>query len=384
LDKRRILVIIDSLGEGGAQRIVADIIKACSDVADIDLVALYWFDFEKNYYALLKDFCHSITTICKPTRNKFEKALYRSLTQLSMWGVIRKQIELEKYDLIHTHMIMANQLVYPIKKRFPAIPVIGTYHSNFDHQPDWLNRKAARSLEKHDHVFCDIEAGYRDLKNVFNDPQKLEHLEFSIDKSYFSLHSKTSEAARNAIRIKHGLPVNSRILLSIARIDFHDRKIDQFIEAFSIISNSGSLPDAVLVIVGTGKDLSAAQKLAAQRNLNERVYFLGHSNELHDLYAMSDIYLTVTCWDDIGVAGKQAIAAGLPTFSITMNPSTLGTQRFFVDATNAAQLAQKILLFFSDSNKAEQSDRHSSELIRFCESNDMTGRHRHFYRSFTK
>jgi glycosyltransferase involved in cell wall biosynthesis len=384
LDKRRILVIIDSLGEGGAQRIVADIIKACSDVADIDLVALYWFDFEKNYYALLKECCRSITTISKPTRNKFEKALYRSLTQLSMWGIIRKQIELNKYDLIHTHMIMANQLVYPIKKRFPAIPVIGTYHSNFDHQPAWLNRKAAKSLEQHDHVFCDIEAGYRDLKNVFNDPQKLEHLEFSIDESYFSLRSKTPAAARNAIRMKYGLPVNSCILLSIARIDFHDRKIDKFIDAFSVIRKSGNAQDVVLVIVGTGKDLPAAQKLVAVHNLNERVYFLGHSNELHDLYAMSDIYLTVTCWDDIGVAGKQAIAAGLPTFAITMKPSTQGTQRFFIDATDATQLAQEILRFFSNSNKTELSERQSSELIRFCESNDMTERHRHFYRSFTK
>jgi len=377
LAKRKVLVIIDSLGEGGAQRIVADVINACSDMAEIDLIALYWFDFEKNYYDSLQSHCRLIKTLCRPTRNKFEKAIFRGWVQFTHWRMIRDLIATNNYDIIHTHMIMANDLIYKLRREFPKLPVLGTYHSNFDHQPYRRNMRAAKALEQHDHVFCDLEAGYHDLKGVFKDTNKLEYLDFGIDSSYFAVRSTTAESQKQQYRRKYGLPIDAQVLLSIARIDFHDRKIDEFINAFAAVSKA--VPGAVLVIVGTGKDLPAAKRLVAKIEITDKVYFLGHSNDLHPLYAMSDAYLTITCRDDVGVAGKQAIAAAVPTFALTLKPNTLGSGRFFSDAITAGALAEKIVAHFRDGNGYRLAEQRSQAMKQFCDGNDMITRHRQFY-----
>lgn len=379
--KRKVLIIIDSLGEGGAQRIVADIIMACSDVVDFDLVALYWFDFESNYYDMLKNHCKSIRTLCHPTRSKLEKAFFRTWAQLTRWHYIRKIIKEGDYNLIHTHMIMANQLVYPIRQHFPNLPVVGTYHSNFDHKSFWYNRKTSRALEQHDHVFCDIEAGYKDLLGVFSNKTKLEHLEFGINHSYYSIRSEVSPEQRNLIRQKYGIPVSASVLCSIARINFADRKIDQFIQAFATIAKE--IGNAVLIIVGTGTDLPSANKMVATLGITDKVLFLGHRSELHELYAISDIYLSLTCHDDIGVAGKQAIVAGLPTFTLTMKPSTLGSGRYFSDAIDSEKLAKNILDFWKNEDNLKIAKIRSKALIESCNRNNMIERHREIYCSLS-
>jgi len=215
------------------------------------------------------------------------------------------------------------------------------------------------------------------LKSVFADTGKLEYLDFGIDSSYFATRSNATEGQRQEYRRKYGVPVDAKVLMSIARIDFHDRKIDEFIDTFAAVSRS--VPGAVLVIVGTGKDLPAAKRLAAKHEVTDKVHFLGHSNDLHALYAMSDAYLTVTCRDDVGVAGKQAIAAAVPTFALTLKPNTLGSGRFFSDAVTAATLAERIIAHFNGNDGNRLAEQRSLALKEFCERNDMIGRHRQFY-----
>lgn len=111
------------------------------------------------------------------------------------------------------------------------------------------------------------------------------------------------------VRSKHALPAGP-VYLSVCRLE-RVKRIDLLIRAFHRIREK--IPNASLILVGTGSEARALRELAASLDLQTVVFagFIGE-NELASYYAASDLFLAPAT-ADFNIAPYEAVARGLQT-----------------------------------------------------------------------
>ena len=72
--------------------------------------------------------------------------------------------------------------------------------------------------------------------------------------------------------------------------------------------------DAVLLMVGTGEQEAALQKLAKRLDISHRVRFLGSREDMAALYSAMDVFLLPSRFEGLPLTGIEAQMAGLPCF----------------------------------------------------------------------
>jgi glycosyltransferase involved in cell wall biosynthesis len=112
---------------------------------------------------------------------------------------------------------------------------------------------------------------------------------------------------RSNIRELLGVRDNRRIVLTVSRLDTIKR-VDLLIRAFDILKRTH--PEAVLVIVGIGRDESRLRALASELGTAD-VVFAGYvpDETLWDFYATSDVFVTPAL-ADFNIAPYEALALG--------------------------------------------------------------------------
>lgn len=124
-------------------------------------------------------------------------------------------------------------------------------------------------------------------------------------------------AAKRDVRARLGLPVESRLVLSLSRL-VPRKGMPILAEAVGLLARAR--PDVVLVIGGTGREAGPTQR-AAQRS-GAPIRMLGRVPEadLADVYGCADVYAMV-CHDrwfgleqeGFGIVFAEAAAAGVPS-----------------------------------------------------------------------
>lgn len=115
---------------------------------------------------------------------------------------------------------------------------------------------------------------------------------------------------RDAIRAKFGLPHDHIILLSVGRLT-HQKQPFTLIKVFSAIEKE--LENVTLCIASKGELLEATKNLAHTIGIR-KVIFLGFvdNNDLPDLYACADYYLTTSKYEGLPLTLLEAMSSGLP------------------------------------------------------------------------
>jgi glycosyltransferase involved in cell wall biosynthesis len=111
------------------------------------------------------------------------------------------------------------------------------------------------------------------------------------------------------------------------------------IRAFARIA--GKHPSAILLLAGDGPLLQACRDAAEV--LGQRVRFLGHREDVNDLMAAADLYLTASRFESFGLTTLEAMAAGATVVSFDL-PATRellgGTGRLAVNRDEASLAAE--------------------------------------------
>jgi glycosyltransferase involved in cell wall biosynthesis len=71
-----------------------------------------------------------------------------------------------------------------------------------------------------------------------------------------------------------------------------------------------SLPDAQLVVVGTGAELSSLSELATRLGVDARVHFVGYQDDIRAWYASFDVLLVPSLFEGFGRVAVEALAVG--------------------------------------------------------------------------
>ncbi len=90
------------------------------------------------------------------------------------------------------------------------------------------------------------------------------------------------------------------------------KRVTDVIEIFAKVSRA--MP-ARLLLIGDGPDRSAAEHLAMQHRIHDRVHFLGKQDNVNELLPLADLMLMPSEMESFGLAALEAMACSVPSIA---------------------------------------------------------------------
>lgn len=203
------------------------------------------------------------------------------------------------------------KLLSILKKKSPNIIV--TFHSNYHLLNPFTLKVNSLGWASADKVV--YELFYKDRNNLLNFVKEADlfYIPFGYNKlsnSPVDDHSEGVKALENFKR-RHK---DSKLLMTVSRIRFFEKKIDVMINTFKCLRD---LDDSwIFAICGDGEDMALAKKMCHNLGLSDYVLFTGYVDNTEYLSSLSDAYVVATVESFTGVSGMQAIAQGCNVFGV--------------------------------------------------------------------
>jgi glycosyltransferase involved in cell wall biosynthesis len=226
---------------------------------------------------------------------------------------LRRLIRDQDIEVVHSHLFLANVAARLAVGR--SVPLITTLHN-----PDYtyedsgtLRFRARKALDRltlawaRPRVLAVSEEVRADYARHFG-LEGVEVLHNYMDVAGFreELAGTDREASRRAL----GVERHESMILHVGR--FHRQKAqDQLLEAFAAALNES--PHLKLFLVGDGALLGAARAQAEELRLADSVVFLGSVADPVPLYGAADLFAFPSRFEAFGIALLEAMAAGLPS-----------------------------------------------------------------------
>ena len=242
----------------------------------------------------------------------FQKASYRLFCSHPEWKIV------------HAHMNALN--VFPLKQAAKAgIPVRISHSHSTAGKGEFLKNTVKIVLKTQankyptDRFACSEFAG----EWLFGKSSSFTLMHNAIDVDSFVFSSDV----RTSIRKDLGFE-DSFVIGHVGR--FVTQKNHRFLlEVFKRVAEKRD--DALLVLVGSGKDESSAKSWVVEHGLQDRVRFLGQRDDVDRLYQGFDVFTLPSIYEGLGIVAIEAQASGLPCLlsdRITREVDVTGTCKF--------------------------------------------------------
>jgi len=289
----RILQVINSLGTGGAEKLVSESIPLFRN-AGIETDVLLLWDNEFPFYIELKSTdCCKIYVLKKSNR-------IRDIYSLSHIPKIRKIIK--NYDLIHVHLFPASY--------YTALANIGlnkkiifTEHSTSNKR---ISNPRYKMIEKwvyaqYNCLVCITE----EVKNIYQNYLGLAKKSVVI-RNGVDLDKIHDAAAYMKTEISSKLKNDDFLLFQAS--GFRPPK-----DQDTIIRSLSLLPGHVkLVLAGSGNREEELRGLAATMGLEDRIIFLGPRTDIPRLLKTVDVVVLSSNYEGLSLASIEGMASGKP------------------------------------------------------------------------
>ncbi|WP_346931042.1 glycosyltransferase [Clostridium sp.] len=297
INKKKVLIVITKADWAGAQRVVYEIAKYVKDnsreievdvaVGDNGLLVDRLRELGINTI-VLKSLIHNLSL-------KYDIKGYQELVNL---------VKKNKYDVVHAHSTKAGILARLAASKCKVNNVIFTVHGWWPIlQYEGIKRQAAALVERYmatktnSLVFIcerDIEIAKR-----FNIGKELQN-----KKVYNSI--TIGEVKSKVIRREFGIPDNSKIVGNVARVDKQKNPFRFLDIAEEHIKTTKD--DVFYFWVGDGPLIEEVNNEIKQRNLNDRVKFIGFRENGLDYINDFDVLLMTSEAEGMPITVLEAIA----------------------------------------------------------------------------
>lgn len=268
----KVLHIIGGGDIGGAKAHVLTLVKELSKYIDVKLISLRHGPFAEDAIKM-----------------GINVQIVKSGNLLTDLKTVRKTIEEEGYQILHSHGAKANMFSV-IMKRKTGITTVTTVHS--DYRLDYLhsvfkritygtvNAIALRHIDYH----IGVSNQFKNMLIERNfDPERIYTVYNGID---FDLPKK--QYHRNHLIEKYQLPVTDQdVIVGIAARLEPVKGIDTLIKAASIVKKQN--PHVKFLIGGDGDQRKNLGALTKSLGLTDTVFFLGWLNDPYQLIAVTDV-----------------------------------------------------------------------------------------------
>ena len=232
------------------------------------------------------------------------------LNNIGAYKRLRNIIKSEKFDLIHSHTPTASMMtrLAARKVRKNGCVVMYTCHGFHFHKSssrkNWL---LYYPVEKILSRYCDylVTINKEDFERAKTFSCKNVRYIPSVGVDIHAILNMSVD--RSAKRREIGVPENATMIISAGEL-IERKNHEVIIRALAKIENE----HIYYVIAGKGPRKEYLEKLSEQFHLAERVIFLGFRTDVFELYHIADISAFPSKIEGLGLAGVEAMAAGIP------------------------------------------------------------------------
>lgn len=233
--------------------------------------------------------------------------------ELALSSKLVDMVKLHKIDLLHVHYAiphayagyMAKQM---LKDEGINIPMVTTLHGTditlVGNHPVYKTA-VTFSINKSDYV-TSVSQSLKDdtlkLFNIKNDIVVIPNF-IELDKN---ANDPRIQCYRSVIAND-----NERIITHISNF----RKVKRIPDIIQIFNKIQQKIPAKLLMVGDGPEKAKAERLCQELGLENKVIFLGNSNEIDRILSYSDLFLLPSETESFGLAALEAMAWSVPVIS---------------------------------------------------------------------
>lgn len=363
----RILQIDNSLGMGGAEKLLLDTVPLYRK-AGIEMDVLLLWDNDLPFANELRKLNCCNVFVLKKSKN--EKDVYNPAFIFEMKKILKN------YDIAHLHVFPSQYYaVFANLLNGSKTKLILTEHNTTNSR---IANKIFKPVEKfvynkYDKVICITE----EINKIYQNYLGLSNQLITINNGVDTV--KISEAIPYE-KSDLGYSEEDRLLMMVAR--FNKQK-----DQDTIIRSLVHLPKSYkLILAGDGNRRKELENLVTELNLSDRVNFLGIRHDIYSLYKMCDIAVLSSNWEGFGLAAVEAMACRVPTIASNVEglAQVVEGAGILFETGNSKELAEIIVSLESDKNKYIDTAEKCLERSKEYDILKMVNKHIELYQSVMK
>ena len=237
-------------------------------------------DKENLYYKEAKD--RGLTIYPIRTNHQFDKSIIKKIIQI---------IKEKDIHIIHSHEYKSD-IVALLVSRFHKIPIMTTCHGWITNSLKsklyiWLGKQTLRYFDR---VISVSPLIHKEVLRVGAKPENNRLIYNAIVMENY----RPGNYENHYLRRKYNLPDEAIIIGNAGRLS-PEKGQQEFIYAANEITKD--YPNTYFFIMGDGPDRPRLEKMVAQLQLTEKVYFLGHIKDMRSIYQDMDFF-TLTSYTE--------------------------------------------------------------------------------------
>jgi glycosyltransferase involved in cell wall biosynthesis len=363
-ERRRVLHIISSLGVGGAQRQLAELVnRTPADRYHVDVLVLGPCDgeFARQWFA-------------RPDV---------TVTYLTQWPrlvssvlEIRRHCASGDYDIVHTWLFMAN-VIGVAGARLARVPQVIASVRNLSlwkrkwYRQWWFRTADALCTHAADLVTVNADAlrtdhgawARYDADRIHVVPNGLEPSQFLVD----------AADARRRVRDAAGLSADAVVIGTVGRLA-PEKDHHTFLRVLASVRKTDARVHGV--IVGDGQLRTRLELLARDMGLAPHVTFLGERNDARRLMAGFDLFLLTSTIEGFPNVLLEAAFLGIPSVASRVggSPDILPDSSDLFELGDISGAVQRVLTLLGDPALAATGGELARERAFACFTADQTAR----------
>jgi N-acetyl-alpha-D-glucosaminyl L-malate synthase BshA len=221
-------------------------------------------------------------------------------------------VKAHQIDVLHVHYAIPHAYAgYMAKKMLHEegidLPIVTTLHGTditLVGSHPFYKTAVTFSINKSDAVTSVSQSLKEDTQRLFNTKKDITVIPNFID---LDKHKPTT---KNCQRDLLAMP-DERVIAHIS--NFRSvKRIPDVIHIFHAIQKE--IPSK-LMMIGEGPEREKAEQLCVELNIENKVVFLGNSNEVNKILCFSDLFLLPSQTESFGLSALEAMASGVPVVS---------------------------------------------------------------------
>ena len=327
---------IDSLETGGAEKLLVDIVNALYETKEYEIHILTKLKSNSYFFNLIKDKIKYDFLLEKKSEGFFSK------TRDSILKKINFKKFSDKVDIIID--FLDGDFFFYIKniKNKKKIVWLHSSYKNLLIRKKNIDEK----LKNYDKILVIADDMEKELLEVRKDLKNICKIDNFVD--YQEIDKKLNE------ELKIDFDFNQKYFLTVCRLNEEQKDLKTLIEAFSLYKG-----DEKLVIAGDGPDRKMLEDLCIEKNLKDKVIFLGMINNPFIFMKNSQAFILSSKVEGFGLVLVEALYCGAKVISsdCPTGPSQIllnGEAGELFEVSNIDELLNKLeIIHNKEYNKAK-------------------------------
>ena len=302
-DKKKVLLMVDSLEAGGTEKALIDLTSSL-DYSKYELHVITLYNEGQYIKSLHPEIIYS-SVIKKP--NIWKKRIFYRLVKYLPVKLLYQFIVRENYDTeIAFHELLSTKILCGSDSRAAKIAWIHTnvFANEGKYQMFSSFRRFVRGYDSFDRIVCVSD----NLRAQFDERTKLYQKTETVYNPINSQNVLALSKEECEIEKRDG----SFLLISTGRLE-PVKGYDRLLRAFSAAAKNH--PELDLWIIGDGSQKAALEGFVAENGLENRVKLLGYQQNPYKYMSKADLFVSSSDVEGFGIALAEAIVLGLPVIS---------------------------------------------------------------------